>query len=362
MSKKVLVAGFATRHVARSAYNAGCRVFAVDNFCDQDLLWITESYTTFNEINEIASIVEELDEKENFDIIVATSGAENIFVKKGICGTDKKTASFFLDKENIQNFFESNNIPVPKRAEEGFYPAMIKPCIGAGGWRNKKVTCISDEKEWTDMWPDASYVRQHIAGGVPCSVSCISNGKDAKAVSFNEQFIRGGDGEKAYGFAGAITPFSHPLEEEIIKTAEKAAALSRCLGSVGVDFMAGTDEFYAIEINPRFQATMDIVEMSYGLNLFSAHVAGCRGILPSGYERKAKQFTARKVVFAKRDLLVSDDLSHLHPLIADIPWPGTLIEEGNAVLSVYGTGSTRESALQSLDKTIKDIGRYISRW
>ncbi|MDD4127355.1 MAG: ATP-grasp domain-containing protein [Methanomicrobium sp.] len=362
MSRKVLVAGFTTRHVASSAYNAGYKVYAVDNFCDIDLKQIAVSCTSFDELSEIPGIIEELDEKENFDFIVVTSGAENIEVKKGISGTNSKTASFFLDKKNIQNFFESNNIPVPGIADENEYPVIIKPCVGAGGWRNKKVQNSFEEKEWAELWPDVPYIRQKIAEGVPCSVSCISDGKNAVAVSFNEQFLRGGSGDKSYGFAGAITPFSHPLEDDIIKTAERAVALSGCVGSVGVDFIVSDDEFYAIEINPRFQATMDIVESSYGINLFCAHIDACNGVLPQSFKREAHCYTARKVLFADREIVVPENLKEFHQKIADIPCIGTLVEEGSALLSVYGTGSTRESALESLDKTIKDIGRYISRW
>ncbi|MBN2733594.1 MAG: ATP-grasp domain-containing protein [Methanomicrobiaceae archaeon] len=362
MKKKVLVAGFSTRHVARSAYNAGYEVFAVDNFCDNDLIEITKLCTSFEEIAEIPGIVDKLNEKENFDIIVSTSGAEDIITKKDICGTDPKIASFFLNKKNIQNFFESNNIPVPKIAEDGQYPVIIKPCCGAGGWKNKKAENISDENEWTKLWPGEPYIRQVPVEGIPCSVSCIADGSNARAVSFNEQFIRGGTGEKSYGFSGAVTPFNHPLEDEIIKTAETAAALSGCKGSVGIDFIAGDNKFWAIEINPRFQATMDIVELSYGINIFSAHVDACKGILPPVYEKKTEHYTARKVIFADRDITVKEDLGKLYQDIADIPQTGTSIEEGSAFLSVYGKGSTRESALESLDKTIRNIVRYISRW
>jgi len=359
---KVLVAGFSTRHVARSAYNAGYEVFAVDNFCDQDLLEVAKSCTTFEEITEIPGIVDKLDEKENFDIIVATSGAENIKIKKDISGTDPKTASFFLNKKNIQAFFESNNIPVPKIAETGEYPVMIKPCSGAGGWKNKKAENLTEEREWTELWPGEPYIRQTLAEGIPCSVSCIADGKNARAISFNEQFLRGGNGEKSYGFSGAITPFCHPLEDEIIKTAETAAALSGCVGSVGVDFIAGEKEFWAIEINPRFQATMDIIELSFGVNIFNLHIDACMGILPPPYENNAKKYTTRRVIFADRDIMVKDDLCEFYPQIADIPRIGTVIEDGSAILSAYGTGSTRDFALESLDKTIKDIARYISRW
>ncbi|MBP2132583.1 putative ATP-grasp superfamily ATP-dependent carboligase [Methanomicrobium sp. W14] len=358
----VLVAGFATRHVVCSAYNAGYRVYAIDSFCDQDLRRATEYCRTFEELAEIPGIVEELDKKEDFDFIVTTSGAENLEFTKKVCGTDPKTASCFLNKKSIQDFFESNSIPAPVIAENGQYPAILKPCTGAGGWRNQKVSNLQEEEEWVSLWPDEPYIRQEIAEGIPCSVSCISDGKKAVAVSFNEQFIRGGSGEKHYGFAGAVTPFTHPFEDEIINTAEKAVSLSGCKGSVGVDFIASENGFCAVEINPRFQATMDIVEKSYGINLFSMHINACRGVLPKSCVKSPLQYTARKVIFADCDIVVKDDLSGLCPRIADVPCKGTLIDEGSAVLSVYGEGPSRSDALGSLDKTIKDIGRYISRW
>ena len=70
----------------------------------------------------------------------------------------------------------------------------------------------------------------------------------------------------------------------------------------------------------------------------------------------------RSIIFADHDCVVTDDLKSLHPDIADIPWVGTEIEEGSAVLSVYGRGADEDEALTSLDKTISIVHRYMSRW
>ncbi|MFA5255043.1 MAG: ATP-dependent carboligase, partial [Methanoregula sp.] len=53
MKGRVLVAGFATRHVAQSAARAGYEVCAVDHFCDQDLFWCTEDRLKFGELDEL---------------------------------------------------------------------------------------------------------------------------------------------------------------------------------------------------------------------------------------------------------------------------------------------------------------------
>jgi predicted ATP-grasp superfamily ATP-dependent carboligase len=60
-------------------------------------------------------------------------------------------------------------------------------------------------------------------------------------------------------------------------------------------------------------------------------------------------------------MVVEEDLSRLSPHIADIPWPGTSFEDGQAVVSVFGTGRDRREALQDLDNTLNKLKRYMGR-
>ncbi|MBN1432842.1 MAG: ATP-grasp domain-containing protein [Methanomicrobiaceae archaeon] len=361
MKGRVLVAGFATRHVACSAKRAGYEVHAIDAFCDQDLTWNTKSCRTFEELDSLPGIINDSCKEIRPDILVVTSGAEDISVSKKISGSSRKKAGEFTDKKKIQNFFEENSINVPSILPDNQYPAMLKPCRGAGGWRNTIVNSKVEEDEFRSLWPDTPYVRQEFIEGIPCSVSCIASAGRAKAIAANLQYLRGGAGEKAFGFAGAATPFPSEYKDELMREAERIAALSGCTGSIGIDFILSDKGIYAIEINPRFQATLDIIEMSTGFNIFEAHINACRGILPE-LSPKHKKFVARKVIFAKRDLKVSDDMKKFYPKVADIPWKEDEIEEGGAIMSVYGEGSTLPEAESSLDKTIKEIARYISRW
>lgn len=361
MKGRVLVAGFATRHVAASAVRAGYEVHAIDAFCDRDLSWLTKSCKSFEELDELPGLVQEVCEKIPVDIFVVTSGAEDMETGRSVCGTPPGKAREFTDKNSIQNFFEEIDAPVPGILGGGLYPAMLKPCHGAGGWRNQIVSSEKEEEGFREMWPDVPYIRQEVVEGVPCSVSCIAADGQAKAVAANMQYMRGGDGERAYGFAGAATPYLRGEAAGLFGEAERIVSLSGCTGSVGVDFMLCDDGISAIEINPRFQATLDIVEMSMDFNIFRAHVEAAGGILPKS-RPEAKRFAARKVLFADRDLTVRDDLGSLCPRVADIPWKGTEIEEGSAVISAYGLGATMEATAESLDKTIKEIGGYISRW
>jgi len=377
---RVLVAGFATRHVVWSAHRAGYETYAIDHFCDQDLCWYTKDHRIFEEMDELPLMIADLCKEKKIDILVVTSGAEDLITGVSVCGSKPECAGKFLDKLEIQKYFNELNIPVPPIAPDGEYPAMIKPCRGSGGWRNQIVHSAEEEAAWEELRPEVPYIRQKPISGTPCSVSCVSNGKEARAVAINEQILRGGEGEKSYGFSGAITPFSMKnkdfhqtvpdagasctfspeLSADMIKTAEKAVSRSGCVGSVGVDFIIN-ESAWAIEINPRFQATLDTVEMATGCSVFEMHVNACRGVIPDKMP-VPKQYAVRKILFAERNLVARTNLKDLAPLIADIPHVGTEIEEGCAVVSVYGTGATRKDALDMLDKIIRKMHRCMSRW
>lgn len=360
MKGRVLVAGFATRHVARSAAAAGYRVTAVDHFCDQDLSWYTDEQVRFDDLDDLADAVEGICQRRHFDFMVVTSGAETLDCPIPLMGTPAEQVRPFLDKGMMQEFFEELGMPVPPRAEPGTFPVFFKPLTGAGGWRNAIVNSIEEEQAWEETFPEVPFLAQEIVDGVPASVSCISDGSRAVAVAVNRQVMRGGN-EAGFGFSGSLTPFDTREAAAMIQVAEHVVAASGCVGSVGVDFMVG-EGLHLIEINPRFQGTVDTVEMATGCNLFDLHVAGCEGRLPVLPSRVSGRYAARLILFAEEELTVRGDLAGLTPIVADIPWPGTVIEQGGAIVSVYGQGQSEAQALASLDNNIITVRTYMSQW
>ena len=356
MNGRVLVAGFATRHVAQSACRAGWKVCAVDHFCDADLDWYTEDRARFEELEELPDAIAAMCSRHRFDLLVVTSGAEDLQGEVPVCGPSRETVGRFLDKLATQRFFTDLRVPVPGLVPEGVYPAFFKPRRGAGGWRNAVVRSEAERRCWEEEYPEVPYIRQEVADGISASGCCVTDGKNARAVAANEQMLRDDD-KAAFGFSGSITPCAHPLAGAMIRMAEKIAAATGCRGTIGIDFLLG-DGITVIEVNPRFQATVDTVEAATGCSVFSLHEAACRGIL-SGKTPAPQRFSARKILFADRDIVIRQDLSGLSPMVADIPRPGTALEEGQAVVSVYGSGSSREDAARALDKNITTVRQYL---
>jgi predicted ATP-grasp superfamily ATP-dependent carboligase len=352
MKKSVLIAGFATRHVACSAWKAGYDVYSVDHFCDRDLFWYTR-----DAVKDLPSACAEMIGRHHIDMAVFTSGAEAMHSTVPVKGTPPDRIDRFLDKQKTQEFFEELGISVPRIAGDSQYPAMIKPRTGSGGWRNRIIRNEQEKKNWEIEFENPPSIVQEVVSGIPASVCCLADGEQAVAISTNEQILRGENAAAPYGFSGSVTPFVSVGSERMVSYAEKIAAASGCEGSIGIDFIAG-DDVWAIEVNPRFQATLDTVEMATGINLFEAHLRACDGTLP---ERRPspEHYAVRTILFAERDLTVTGDMSRLAPAVADIPWPGTEFEEGHAVLSVYGRGKDREEALSMLDKHIVTVRQYM---
>jgi predicted ATP-grasp superfamily ATP-dependent carboligase len=155
---------------------------------------------------------------------------------------------------------------------------MIKPRQGAGGWRNQIVQSKEEKEKWIKKFPELPSITQNVVTGIPTSVSCLSDGKRAITIAMNEQLLQNTP-IAPFGFAGSITPIIHPLTNEMQCKAAVAAASSGCIGSFGIDFVLG-DQAWAIEVNPRFQATIDTVEMATSCNIFKLHIDAFYGHVP----------------------------------------------------------------------------------
>ncbi|MCS7143946.1 MAG: ATP-grasp domain-containing protein, partial [Archaeoglobaceae archaeon] len=122
------------------------------------------------------------------------------------------------------------------------------------------------------------------------------------------------------------------LERIAIETAE----LFDLKGSIGIDFILA-DKPYVLELNPRFQGSLDSVEWSLDVNLFSLHV---KAFEEKKIEKmKPKRFAIRAIYFADRDLSIKRDLLG-NPFFADIPFG--FYRKDDPLVSILASGSYGE--------------------
>ncbi len=355
---RLLIVGFSTRHVVQSAVKAGHEVFAIDHFCDLDLRSLATDYFQFEELDELLPLIITACEKFHPDGIIPTSGAEILSnLPVPLLGTDPKIAEQFLDKSKTQVFLQKLGCPVPRILTEdevnSGIPAILKPCIGSGGWRNLLVRNSLDIASFERMFLKVPYILQEKVEGIPASVCCVTDGRRAVAIAVNRQILRG-TRDAQFGFAGSITPFVHHRQSEMMILAEWIAGASGCKGIIGVDFMVRDDSVSVIEVNPRFVGTLDTIERAMGLNLVTLHLDALNGILPEERPEPIR-FAARRILFSSREMKISCDLSEFKPDVADIPVPPMLFKPETAMISCFGEGDSERIALRLLDNLITSL-------
>lgn len=372
--QNILVIGFNTRNVVCSASRAGYTVCSIDAFCDfdlQDCAYASKflECKTVQELHQLEASRIKAQMAEfglEFDAIVPGSGLETLNHNEFSCpvlASSPDSMQKASDKLYLSKKLEAMGIPhphcySPEELDAIEYPVMIKPVSGGGGIFNRvarnKQELLSILEELFSLNPELTeqaLIIQEFLEGVPSSVSLLSTKNEALSVAVNEQLIGiPWLSRLPFAYCGNITPFRTDKAEEMEALAEELVLEFELLGSNGVDFLVSKKGPVVLEINPRFQGSLDTVEKAMNINLFEDHVGCFRGELPEKPE--AKCFAARGVIYSDRELFIDRKLMNLilREKGADIPSQGTVVEPDGPLTSLFACTSTREEAVLSLKR------------
>jgi predicted ATP-grasp superfamily ATP-dependent carboligase len=361
---RILVIGINIRHIAFSASRAGHEVFAVDCYCDVDLArWAKE--TAKMPRDGAKELLLFYVEKFRPDAVVLGPGLEEASVRgvPVLNNPPEKTAQV-SDKLWLAGWLEEKGFPFIKTeivdvAHNLRFPFLIKPRKGAGGVGCRIVERPSELKmhESTgDKGIEDGLIAQELIIGCPASVSVIGSGRAARAIAVNEQLIGvPWAGAKGFRYSGNITPLAPP-QCGIGQMAEEIIAKLGLVGSNGVDFLLTEKGPVVVEVNSRFQGSLDTVELSGGDNVFQAHLQSFLGRLP---ERPAHSSctAGRIIVYAPCDLTIEADL--VRDWTADVPGKGSRIAADDPILSILATGSGRDEVMAQLKTRTAMLGETI---
>ena len=369
--KNVMVVGFDTRNIVCSAKKAGYTVHSIDAFRDFDLQKCAESSERFEcenpqEFKEMAPafIRKRLETLEGpkIEALVPGSGLEGLEYRDFPCpvlASRPEAVREASDKARFAKRLEKLGFPhpctySPEEMDSIEFPVMVKPATGGGGILNRvarnrtELQALLEELMGMGI-KEKKIIVQEFLEGVPASVSVLSTGKEALAVAVNEQLI-GTPWLSGLPFAycGNITPFETPFAEEMETVSEALVLEYGLMGSNGVDFLLTKNGPVALELNPRFQGSLDTVELATGLNLFKAHVRCFSGELPE--KPRTKQFAARGVLYSDRELFIDEERMKviLRENTVDIPNAGDVAGPDGPLTSILASASSREEALDAL--------------
>lgn len=371
---KVLIAGISIRNIAASAKRSGHEVVAADCYCDLDLSTSSVERLSFTaledgslRLNLYDRLLDLLIDKHRPDAVVLGPGLEETEVKAPIVlNNSPSKIALISDKLWLARWLESHGYPGIPTWPYGFCDScervVVKPRKGAGGI-GVRMAAKNDENE--DSCAGSEMIAQEWTPGIPASVSVISTGHEAVAVSVNEQLIGASwlAGEQ-FRYCGNIVPLDSSLAgkdaaSQMASIAQDLVLDLKLIGSNGVDFIAGDRGPVVVEVNPRFQGSLDAVEMSLERSIFQYHLNAFRGCLPTRILNC--RHAGRAVLYAQQDVLIKDDLRmHVNGLV-DVPRPVTSIACGQPVTSILSRGEGRLGVMRSLQRRARELTGLLYR-
>lgn len=382
MPTDVLVVGVSTRAAAESAARAGYRVTALDAFGDLDQHAAVRGLSMPRDVGQPYSARAAARAAGGIacDAVAYQSDFENhpdavraLGEGRALWGNTPATLERVRDPAVLADALRVRGFPAPAPATPRDAAGsagrwLVKPRASGGGrgvraWRRGAAV------------PDGCYLQERV-DGVPGSVVFVADGRRAVALGISHQLA----GEAAFGargfrycgsiLAGAGDPQFADDAALVDAAVRLATAVTQAFGLVGVngvDFIAQDGVPHAIEVNPRYTASMELVERAYGLSVFGAHAAACAaGVLPAfdlGAARRGGGAVGKAVLFARHAVRAGDTRPWLDdPSVRDVPHPGEAIPVGGPVCTVFADGPDAAACHAALVRRAERIYTAFGAW
>lgn len=395
---RVVIAGHSARAAAESAARAGFAVTALDAFADLDqhprvraVRIVPASRQRFTAAAAARGA------HTRGDAVVYLSGFENhprdvsrFAAGRTLWGNGPEILRAVRDPFLVADRLAARGwrVPAIRRRAADLTAAdlddawLVKPRASGGGrgvrqWSVRQWSVPRWRARPRGRMPAAlprSCHLQAFVPGTPGSVVFVAAGGRAVPLGVSQQLV----GEPAFGatgfrytgsilLPGAVGEGSRALVTRAAALAASTADAFDMVGVSGVDFIACGDEPVPIEINPRWCASMELVEHAFGLSVFGVHAAACAdGRLPSfdlAAASAGMSAVGKAIVFAAADLVAGDTRAWLDdPDVRDVPRPGALIPAGQPICTVFADAADPVSCRAALAARAARIYDAVAPW
>ena len=144
------------------------------------------------------------------------------------------------------------------------------------------------------------------------------------------------------------------------------------MGLFNVDLVRNEEGLWPVEVNPRYSASVEVLELCLGLKAVGLHVEACESrVVPKTFDSSAANvFCGKAVVYAERDGAVPMELEMIarewnvvkgRPGLADLPRTGERMGVGQPVVTVISEGATMEEAEEEVRRRVEIVRRCLQR-
>jgi len=281
--------------------------------------------------------------------------------------------------------------PETRRTEDGL-PLdgtwLAKTYRGASGSGVRSL--VGSAESASPPLKDERLCFQRRVTGISAAAVFVAAGGAASLLGLTQQII-GEPWLNSHGFqySGSIGPLSvhNTTLATINQIGTVLAAHFELIGLFGVDMILSDDGVWTIEVNPRYTASVEIVERATGINAIEFHARACCGVNAVFPTQRAGAFPpsrvkseqsarpdashnanisthAKATLFARQDVTLSEAfiaealsqaLKTPWPTLADISPAGERIEAGRPILTIFVASHNADAAVQALKSRVAEI-------
>ena len=390
VSGKLILLGYSSRDLAQSSNLAGLKALSIDYFGDYD------SKNTGNNISLMRDLQKPFTAKNLAQVameqppgyIVYGGNLENhpsvvrtLATKHRILGNDARTLKKARNLSHISDLLQDSPLQLPA--------TLLHPA------NHNKGTVDKVEKSWlvknfhsgggvNVRWyqkgqhvKKREYLQLHIEG-LNLSATFLADGTQSRLLGISEQLIGLDEyGSEAFKWSGNVYPWrgEDPATGQNLWHILSAAAqkLTQGCGLKGLntlDFILNKEGIYLLEINPRYSASMELMERFDSHSLLPAHVAVCLGdnlaqsiaMLPLGRQEAAHHLTQpegktlmKVVLYAKKRIEVEDNQAFFQIKAHDIPFKGDIFRKGDPLCTLIREADSREGCQVEMQEAVKEL-------
>jgi predicted ATP-grasp superfamily ATP-dependent carboligase len=363
----LLLFGASTRAAAFSALRAGLSPWCADLFADADLRRVCPASAIA--AAEYPDALLEMSARAPAGPWMYVGGLENrpalveaLARSRPLWGNGAEVLRRVRDPETLAAVLTEAGLPCPQvrpRADD-LPPGrwLVKPRDSAGGRGISFLQAGSAPGRHT-------YLQEHIDGA---AWSAVYVGREGGALLLGATRQLVGESwlhAAAFHYCGSLGPLPlASLTRDLLRRLGDLLVTAFGLrGLFGVDFVLRDGKPWPVEVNPRYPASVEVLEYTAGFAALALH----RAVFDPGAPCPDPVPAARPVLLGKAVLFAAQALTFpadgpwletLHqppqaaaPAFADIPAAGQRIEKGRPVLTLFTTGRSPGEVLTQLAQT-----------
>jgi predicted ATP-grasp superfamily ATP-dependent carboligase len=289
-------------------------------------------------------------------------------------GIPSKELAWLRSPFQLAGVFEAARVrfPAVRRPGSAKVPPgkwLVKPLASAGGagihfWDDSRRTRGSRRK----------YLQEFIEGESQAAVY-VSDGRNARLLGVTRQLV----GEHwlhaaPFRYCGSIGPLApEPALLTVLERLGNSLVIDVLVkGLFGVDYVLRDGVPWPVEVNPRYTASVEVLEYATGLHILALHGhAFCPAVpVPPASQPAAMPVVGKAILFAREAVTFPSDgpwLSVLRtpgpieelPAFADIPHAGEQIDAGRPILTFFARGDSLAACEETLRRTALDLDRWL---